>query len=249
MNQRRNGLKVLGLAFVAALGLMAFMASGAQANFLVLLTEGGVIDDVGDNLPTITSHKEFILLVIPKNFEIKCPTVESDPSAPVLLLANSTVAHGHLLFLGCKTFTISPLTEQTKCVPKSPGQAAGIILAGGLAELVLHPTPNTKSYLLIKPLTEQPFTTIEFGAECALFETGEVAGDFVAECGELVSPGVFGGGDCKTHRVTQLLQQVAAALFPTAVLKFGKSEARIDGIAAVKLGAPWVGKSWGGDAV
>jgi len=253
MNYRKQGLRALGLSFVAVLGLMAFMASGAQANFQYLLTVNGVIDDVPDNLPTVSAHSEGVLLVPGKNLEIKCPTVESDPSAPVLLLASSTVAHGHLIFSGCKTFTISPLTEQTKCKPWSPGQVkeSGIILAGGLAELVLHPTPNSKSYVLFKPLVvggvTQPFTTIELPETCALAETSKVTGSLVAECGELVA-GAFSGGNCATHRVKQLLRSVTAGLFPADVLKFGANEAFIDGIAAVELGGALAGKSWGGVA-
>jgi hypothetical protein len=87
---------------------------------------------------------------------------------------------------------------------------------------------------------------MEFSKECALFETGEVTGSFVAECGELNGLGVYVGGDCATHRVTQLIQQAPPELFTGDVLKFGKNEALLDGITSAKLGAPLEGESWGG---
>ena len=97
--------------------------------------------------------------------------------------------------------------------------------------------------VLFEPLSGKPFATIEFGEFCALFETGNVTGSLVAECGELNGSGVFVGGNCATHRVTQLLKPVSKEL-ATALgdtLKFGLSEAFVEGIAAVKFGAPCAG--------
>jgi len=247
MNYRKQGLKAFGLSFVAVLGLMAFMAVGAQGAFLYL--EGGVTKTLAvESEPTISAHTPGILLVEKKNLKLECKKVESDPTAKVKLLANSTVAHGHLIFKECESWTISPNTLQGKCTPKSTGAAAGEILAGGLAELVLHPASNTM--VLFKPLTGKPFATIEFPETCALFEAANVTGSLLAECGELKPANTYVGGNCATHRVEQLLKSVTQALGESQgdILKFGENIALVNGIAAVKFGAPCALCSWGGDA-
>ena len=259
MSYRRNGLRALGVSLMAALGLMAFTAAGAQAAFLYL--EGGVTKTLAvESEPVVSAHNTGTLLVPGLNIEIQCKKVESDPTAKVKLLANSVVAHGHLLFTECESFEIENKVTKVKltllgsCKPSSPGTASGTVLAGGLAELVLHEATG-RTYVLFKPLSPKkegekvPFTIVVLPETCALAETSEVTGSLVAECGELVT-GAFGGDkNCKTHRVEQLLQQAPQALFPTDQLKFGEQNASLDGIAAVKFGAPCANCSWGGDAV
>jgi hypothetical protein len=235
---------------------MAFMAAGAHAEPKFLYLEGGVTKTLAvESLPTISTHKEGVLLVPNKNLEIKCPEVESDTTAPVELLGtnkapNGGIAHGHLKFKKCTAWTIKPLEVQPKCVPRTPGLAAGEILAGGLAHLILHPANNTM--VLFEPLggLTKPFALIEFTEFCALFEEASVTGSLVAECGELNGSGVFVGGNCATHRVTQLLQSVSEALNKELKdeLLFGINPASIDGIAAVKFGKPCEGCAWGADA-
>jgi len=222
------------------MGLMAFVAGGAQANWLVLDPEGTTMQP--DVTLSAKTHKEFVLLVAAQNLEILCLKVETDPSAPLLLLAASTVAHGHVIFTECKTFVKKVLSEG--CKPVEP------ILAGGLAELILHPA-NGPSYILIKPLTGLPFTILKFNAaKCALPEENEVGGDLVAECGKLEPVNTFVNVDCKTHEVTHLLQQAPQALFPTAVLTFGENPALLHGIVDTLINSPalYIGKKWGGDA-
>ena len=263
---RKHGLRALGLSFLAVLGLMAFMAAGAQANFLYLLTVNGAVDDVGANVPTVKAHTPGTLLLLGLNLEIVCQKVGQDTTAPVTLLAASTVAHGHLLFKECETWSVKKEAEkivlvalQGKCKPWSPGtpKESGEILAGGLAQLLLH---EGKNYVLVKPLDKKPFTIIELPETCALAESSEVTGEAVLDCGELDNsvPPKFVGGDCATHRVTQLLQQnPSATLFGKYKLEsgvehnvnqlfFGAQLASIDGIADVLLGAPLEGKAWGG---
>jgi hypothetical protein len=266
MNYRKHGMRALGLSFIAVLGLMAFMAAGAQGAFLYLEKVGEKIELktlAVESEPVISAHTTGTLLVTAKNIEFQCPKVESDPAAPVKLLGNSTVAHGHLIFSGCEAFEIEnkvtkvKLTLLKNCVPHSPGQLEGKILAGGLAELVLHPANNTM--VLFSPLTEinkegkkitLPFTTVEVPEACALTETSPVTGTLLAECGELNGSSVFVGGSCATHRKVQLLQSVSQKLGEELgdTLKFGANIAAIDGIAAVEFGAPCKGCSWGGDA-
>jgi hypothetical protein len=95
--------------------------------------------------------------------------------------------------------------------------------------------------------TGLPFTTLEFNSKtCSLPEFDEVKGNLVAECGLLNGSGVFVGNDCAEHMTFHLLQQAAAALFPTDVLKFGKKAATLAGIAKIELAGNHAGKSWAG---
>jgi len=126
------------------------------------------------------------------------------------------------------------------CKPAEP------ILAGGLAEVLLH---NSKNYIKFKPLTGKPFTTIVFNpAKCALAEENEVTGELVTECGKLEPANTFAFKDCKEHEATHLLREAPEALFPTAVLKFGLNQALLHGIADTLINEPalYKGKLWGG---
>jgi hypothetical protein len=71
MTSKRRGAKALGLILLSLLGLMAFMAAGAQVEAEFLYLEGGVTKTLaGDSLPTISAHTHLILLVPAKNLEI-----------------------------------------------------------------------------------------------------------------------------------------------------------------------------------
>jgi hypothetical protein len=79
---QKHGLRVIGLALMAALGLMAFTAVSAQAEILELELEhevwlvGGVIVEKGkpEALTGKQESAEGILKVPAKRFEIKCAT-------------------------------------------------------------------------------------------------------------------------------------------------------------------------------
>jgi hypothetical protein len=242
MSYRKQGLRALGLSFVAVLGLMVFMVVGAQAAFLYFQPTTKTL--TGESEPTISAHTDGTLLVPGLNFKILCQKVESDPASRVKILASSPVAHGSLLFRECESFSISSNILQGNCTPKSPGAAAGEILAGGLAELISH---EGKSYILFRPSAGKQLGTIIFPETCGI-ETVNVTGTFVAECGILNTSNEYLGGSCATHRVEQLLRPAPQELFSSDKLQFLGREASLDGIAAVKFGAPCAGCSWGGDA-
>jgi hypothetical protein len=232
---RKHGLRSFGLSFMALSAFMAVMAVGAQGSWLHLVS-GVALTLANNSLVTVEKHNngDFTLLLGPKNLEILCTTVQGED----LLLKTSPLgsATGKVSFSGCTTSTISPLTAQAKCNPINQP-----IKAAGTAQLILH---NGVNYVLF---SGAPFTTIEFSEECALTETSTVKGSLVAECGHLNGSGVFVGLDCLNHQVTQLLRSAPKALFAADKLIYGlNTEALLDGIAAVKLGAPNVGNAWGG---
>jgi len=104
--------------------------------------------------------------------------------------------------------------------------------------------------VLFEPLSGKAFTLIEFTEFCALFEEASVTGSLLAECGKLEPANTFVALNCSHHQVTQLLQSANETLNKLLgdELKFGLSPAFVDGIAAVKFGAPCVGCPWGADA-
>jgi hypothetical protein len=251
MSYRKHGLRALGLSFAAVLGAMALMAAGASATAFLYL-EGGVTKTLAAGLesqPTISAHTDITIRVPAKNLKILCQRAEADAANPLKFLGGTSgVGHGHLVFKECKSFQESTGAEQKNCVPKSPGALAGEILAGGLAKLILHPANNTM--MLFEPLSGKEFSRIEFGELCALFETANLTGSFVAECGELGFFGGYSGGNCATHRVEQLLKPLSSVELSVVLkdlLNYGASAAFLEGIIAVKFGPPCTGCAWGAD--
>jgi hypothetical protein len=145
MSLRKHGLKVLGLSIMAALGLMAFGASAAQATdsglwleneaaIASLLTATGTVDVLGR-------------LEVPKlNVEIDCTGFEVKQGD---LLGSGTgespgVAHVELLYTGCTGNSITSLTELKNCklyentLEREMKTNAGNLLAAGLALVFLH---------------------------------------------------------------------------------------------------------------
>lgn len=246
----RLNLKALGLTLLAALGIMAFSVVGAQANWLYLLGDGKADEFEADEVVQVSVHpgSHALLLVPGKNLEILCKKMQGND---VLLLALKTVAHGAIIFNECMTYFNNfkgHLLRAATCDPVNQP-----IAAGGLAHLVLHLYEYSKgsfiwkNYVLFEPSTglSGTFTTLEFSELCALTETAEVTGQLVAECGQLVS-GVFALLDCAQHKVTHLLRQAPAALFPEDGLTFGENAATLDGIAAITLAGKLAGSEWGG---
>ena len=234
MGHRKNGLKAFGLSFLAVLGLMAFVAAGAQANWEVEGKELTTNETVKVEQVSVAK-----LVVSAKNIEFQCAKVAQETG--LKLVAKSGTAEGKVKFSSCKAFSPPGSgTESKNCNPKEP------IVAGGKALLKLH---NGQSYVLFEPPTEGgKFTTVEVGELCALTETSDVTGETVFECGELNS-GLWLHEDCATSKISHDVRPASASLFPTEKLSFGKSEATLAGDALVELNGTNIGKSWAGGHV
>ena len=232
MSRKIHGLKAFCLSMLAVCGLMAFVAAGAQAEWLV----NGVKLTKNETV-SVSAHTTGKLIVAAKNLEIQCPTVES---GGLELKGESAEAKGSVKFSGCKTFSpVGSGTENKNCNPiEQP------IVAGGVANVILH---NAKNYVLFAPAAgSTKFTTIKFSELCALTETSDVTGTLVAECGELNGSSVFVGEDCNVTRINHLIQPAPAALFEADKLKFGANAATLQGIAKVSLSGANAGKTWAG---
>ena len=244
MNQGKHGLRAFGLAIVAVLGLMALMAAGAQANWLILLKENDPtsIDTPTSNvLVKVVKHTaDMTDLITGVNLSILCKKIEGDDVLLIPGTATTATASGTLLFSECEGIEKSTGKTAANCKPAEPIQAAGKMLT------VLH--TNGRNYLLFEPESGKPFTTIKFSELCALTETSNITGELVFECGLLNGSGVFVGEDCKNHQKVHLMQQAPEALFP-GQLKYGTHVSTVDGIVADELvGAPFTGLSWSGEA-
>jgi hypothetical protein len=239
MTHRRKSLRALGLSFLAALGLMAFMAAGAQAanGWLVLSANNNLAKD--ENV-SVVKHTEGNLLVPNQNLEILCSTVASDG---LELIAGTFEARGAINFTNCKTFQNGTISNV--CKPQEP------ILAGGKAHIFLD---NGVNYMLLEPTTglSGVFAHITFGGLCALPKLNEVTGTLVVEC----LNGSLKSDNCSILRVAQLLQAAPnQGLFAIKLageehvhgLFLGANPATLDGIASVKLAGPnETGQSWSG---
>lgn len=239
MSHGKHGLRAFGLTIVAAFGLMAFMAVGAQANWLYL--EGTTAVELTKNeLVKVAKHTEDGTLEIEGiNASVLCKKIEGEDLLLVPGNATTATATGSVAFSECVTLEKKSGLEQPKCTPENQP-----IKAAGKAKIVLH--TNGQNYVLFEPEEGKPFTTIKFPETCALIETSNVTGSLVAECGEL-SGGAFVQEDCKNHQVSHLLQQASTELFTSDELKFGSHKASIKGIVSVELAGEHAKASWSGE--
>jgi hypothetical protein len=250
MSHKKRGLQTFGLTLIAVLGLTAFMAVGAQANWLVL--EGGIAVELPANETVeVTAHQLPILLVPEETkLEIDCKTIAG---VGLKLIGKSAKAEGKVALNQCTTKQEGKAAEG--CNPLNQP-----IVLGGTATVILH--TDGKNYILFAPNAGLPFTELEFNpATCSLPQFDEIKGNLVAECGllkeeevknakgefELKTTGEFVSNDCNKHMQWHLLQLAPAALFPSDVFKFGKKIMRLDGIVKVELSGTRKGLLWSGE--
>ncbi len=238
MNLKKHGLKVLGVSLIAALGLMAIGAVGAQAAGEWKIG-GKTMSELGLASETYTAKLEpgvnALYLVKTLNIEIKCSTIH------VLLgdILPSGIVDLKLTFLGCKVFDDSAKeSELTACSIKSAGQATEVIETQQIKGLIiLH---GGKNYSLTTPSSGLTFTTVELiGASCAPKGSYPIAGTTVVEI----------GAEAKELLLTPVKEP--EALFPEVSgkkdgLKFGENKAFLAGAAVAELTGAKKGSAWTG---
>jgi hypothetical protein len=227
----KHAIKSLTLALMAALGLMAFMAAGAQAEVkMPILVLGKALH------ATIAGTALLGRLLIPAlKLEIHCET--GDVSG---LILEDGVTHVTVLFKEClKIFKYNPTTlalegsELTSCLIINGGEKHHIT-ANALFDGLLH---KGKVYgIALGSGAEEAFTTIEFSNECAIVKKAVVKGSYSFE----VEP--------QTNSVTLLLipgNKALQELLKTG-LKFGANEGILDpGIVHVGLTGLHEKCTWG----
>jgi hypothetical protein len=213
MSKSKTRLGLIGLCVTAAMAMMAFAASGAQAASWMV---GGTT--VTSNLPVdvvATLEEEATLLskAAGSSVAISCASLKAEEE----VLLGAGVAHGKVIFTKCKTaLNGSPAAA---CTPKEP------IVAKGLLLVVKH---NGATYVLAEPESGKPFTTLTLGTEeeCAIGEEFDVTGQLWIEDCE---------GDPETELLTHLIQEGEEAAAALGGLFFGTHPATIDGSAIVEV--------------
>lgn len=242
---RNHGLKVLGLALLSALGMMAFIAAGAQAQtHTELLTAhtnhnkaGGTLNpsplaSPATNTPgtflvnlgaallatvSVAQVGEGVLLVAGRSLEIRCTTLTLNEGK----INTSTDASGKATFTGCKSFDHKTLTELKECLLKT----LETIEAKALVLPILHGGEN---FLLFEPQGAEPFTTVSYkpGIGCTLPLNNPVTGAVVALVEELDAV------------VQTILFSEGIQLLTGDVLSFGASPSYITAKGTVQLSGP-----------
>ena len=244
MNYRKPGLRALGLAFLAVLGLMAFAASGAQGSgkVLVLRADGGLLPipfTVG-----ITGEAEKALegsrLILGLNMEIFCHATSVTNGS----LTSSGHATATLLLETCLAQGVSSgtLSGATCTIPNIVAKVlALIILHSGNTKLTLdgsggaeHKLPKIgEPYILFTPEDGLTFAKVLNHTECALPEIANVKGCVVAKVSTI--------GDQVTHLITT---KGMLELFGCK-LNYGANEAHLNFDALVSLTGVHAGLKWG----
>jgi hypothetical protein len=241
MNYRRKGLRALGLSLLAALGLMAFMAAGAQAYWLV---EGKILAKA--EAVAVKTHVKGSLLVPNQKLVVLCDVIQAAGLTLVPGGEKEGLAEGSVSFSECETHQNGK--PAPVCDPQEP------IVAGGKAHIVLHGDPS-RNYVLFEPATglSGVFTHVTLGKGlCALPKLNEVTGTLMAEC---LKNSNLEKVDCGlgTLQSEPLLQAVVSqgegdpeTLFPEHGLRFGANPAILDGVAGVRLNENHPNAPWGG---
>lgn len=256
MSHSKHGVRALGLCFLAALSLTAFMATAAHAatGWLVNKEFIKVATPIHAVIHPLADGKKHAVLLSTFGatntaVEILCETLATEGGS----LVASEKAEGAITlnFSKCQTFLKKETTASAPCKPAEP------IVATTKFHAILHTkgvTHDNKTYLLFEPsVAGKAFTTIKFGEECAIGLQSEVTGEYVAEClNEKLEKNISTTDYCLEDLVHHLLQGAPTKLFQLEgkaegvfdELKFGAREATLDGIADALLSAPNLGKTW-----
>jgi len=245
MSQATKGLRVLGASLLAALGVMAFFAVAAQAEEGWLETTEGIPKTITEDLPghavihplKADGKVHGKLLVPAKKLEILCAKLETK-EGKLVAKSSPPLASGTLNFTECETFQNGVLNKGCRPIEPITAKVDGVLkLDAGL------------TWILISPLGGGTlFTTIKYNtATCALPNNQEVKGEVASECLneklETMEEAVGKPDFCLEEMKHHLIQEVSNhALYPGGI-KYGESEAFIDGILDVLLatGNPFSG--------
>jgi hypothetical protein len=233
VKHRENGLRLIGLLAVAALGVMAFAAS-AQA-----VAPGFLINKkpVGTLLAKFTAEQvgEGTLLIPGLNAELKCKKFTVTGGA----IETNTDAKGDFLFEECSVWSISPLVENKNCHVLDKTEKLHVTVNSLLflpAELLGVSEPLPPALLAEKLLLTMNLT----GPECILPEVNIIKGEIclAIDNNDTVEPTLLMNKEiqekCKPRPVLESLEQVSSGGVKDKLL-FGKQEAFIDATAKLKL--------------
>jgi hypothetical protein len=237
---KRHVLKALGVSLTATLGLMAFFASGAQAENL---SSGGVAgkfkvlgsEALATEVPIVGAVLASKLLIASKNAYIECigGTIKAGSK-----IKNSSEALAVVLFEGCATFEDKTKAVIAACDILGEPTSTGKIEAIGVALPKLH---EGELYVLFEPEPERSFATIKFGEECGIGVKVNISGSFVGK--------VDNGNEASDHLIsfTEAIQKLFQFNGVGDKILYGSAEAFVEGVVHLSLGGEnpaHKGKNW-----
>lgn len=235
MRQGRNGIKVLGLMLVAALAVMAFTASAAQAGEYRI--EGKTLTEKGLASESVSGTLAKGKLLVP-GLALTFVCLKGKGTGTVLL---GGTAHATILFEECSVEGNKFCkTYETKAKMESEVEP-GNITASGLGEVILM---EGKHYLLVSSGA---------GIFSQIFLTKSTKGCTLPLEETVTGSTVFSLPTALTSSVNQTLSTIPQAelekLFPSDVLKYGNQTAWLDegGSTNLALSGANIGKAWGAE--
>jgi len=224
MSYARRGLRALGVSILAALGLMAVTAGGAQASgtFLIagLAAPWSNVPIVGEADAPLANQNRFWILNL--NIEVYC-----HEAAVGGTISSNGHGHAEIKFTTC---LVHPVNSSGELILE-PCQLDSSILGKTLVLVILH---NSKPYLLFSPLEGKFLFHLTDTEPCPVPVAG-FSGSIVAT---VSNPD---GDD-----VTKLISTKGTlALFTTDKLFYGKNEVHLDADFYISLSGGHQGLKWG----
>lgn len=212
-------VKVLGLAMLIVVGLMALGTSAAQAKWLIVV--GGKSVSSGQFVGTIVLSSE--LLAEDLGFSLHCTGGTGQAELKTANGGQELLGSGVVEFTGCVV-----LEFEEVCIAHSPGKKAGSITASGSGY------GSMEGKKIFTELASKEFTKIEFlGEECPLAEIdGTVSG---RGTGTLVNAEV----ELKSHFVEVDAKELFFGEDPVDMHGSEGKESNVEVITEEASGKPW----------
>lgn len=268
MSQAKHGLRAMGLAFLAALGLMAFSAAAAQANAnsqFLITGKSFSTHGLGESLEVGTPETFAAEQVEPPTGKLYVPNQKIEITCKTGVVTEgkiyALVVHATVTFTECKVFnitlsghTVTLGTELSKCITHeivSKIKGLPLLHKTGLGE--------SKLFVLFSPLDgTELFTKVKFlaGLGCVLPGEVEIKGSVVAQALDgMVNPQhlTFSGPIQLLFHETGLPGHIGAGLTEAQKLVgeksdrlyFGANEAFIESLVKVSLTGPLINQPFG----
>ncbi len=237
MHYRKQGLKALGLSFLAVLGFMVLVVSCAQASGKVQVTGLAAPFTVG-LMGTADSPGDDRLRVLGLNVELSCPVSMTSGS-----MSNSGHGSGTIRFgFGVGECKAQGVNAEGKLIGASCTIMPSVIDMKVLALIILHSgsaltteqhgSGSGNPYILFTPLDGLTFATVtNLNEECPLPESATIKGCFVAKIGT----GTF------SHQLINTREMLS--LFGCA-LNYGANSAHLEADMVLELTGSHAGLTW-----